>query len=71
MAARITAAEAKRLGIDVPQAKARKRSVAKGEPYLTECHVCHERFDTQVAEDQHLDATRHHRYELVLTRGTP
>jgi zinc-finger of acetyl-transferase ESCO len=65
MAARITAAEAKKLGIDVKGKKRTTRKVAKA-AYLTVCKTCGERFTTAASEDRHVHDTHHARYELVL-----
>ena len=67
MTAHLTAAEARKLGLDVPATKKRTtRRTAKG-PYLTVCHDCGETFTTQAAETRHLDDTRHCRYQLEVT----
>ena len=67
MAARLTPAEAKKLGLDVPQKKAKAtRRTAKGAPYHTICKTCGLEFRTQAAEDRHVHDTHHARYELVL-----
>lgn len=69
MAAHLTAAQARKLGIDTTLgAKRRVRRTAKG-PYLTKCKACGEVFDSRAAEDRHLDETRHYRYELILERN--
>jgi len=60
----MTAAEARRLGVDVPAGRVRPRKVAHGR-YHTRCHDCGEHFLTIASEDRHLDATGHHRYELA------
>lgn len=74
MPARLTKAEAKRLGLDVPdeatgKRKRTTRKTGKG-PYLTICHDCQERFTTQAAEDRHLNETRHARYDFELKAAT-
>ena len=68
MTARITAAEARKLGIDVPAAKKTRttRRTVKGAPYFTICKACGMEFRTVASEDRHLNETRHARYELVL-----
>lgn len=67
MTVRITAAQAKALGIDTKLgAKRRVRRTAKGE-YHTECKTCGEVFTTSAAEDRHVNETRHANY---LLKGT-
>ena len=62
----LTAAQAAKLGLDVPAAPKRTtRKTAPG-PYATRCHDCGETFTTRVGEDRHLDATHHPRYEVQL-----
>jgi hypothetical protein len=65
-AARITAAEARRLGIDTPAA--RKRTTRRTAParYHTRCTRCGATFRTEAAEERHLISHHHARYELVL-----
>jgi len=66
MPARITPAEAKRLGVEVP-ATARRRStkkVAPG-PYHSRCTTCQEEFDSYADEDRHLVKTHHARYSVL------
>lgn len=63
MPARLTPAQAKKLGIDVKQ-KARVRKTAKGD-YHTRCHTCDKEFHTMASEDRHV-AGGHNRFELVL-----
>lgn len=67
MAARLTKAEAKKLGIVVEQ-QARKRTTRKTAKaaYHTQCVTCGERFDSEAAEERHLVEHHHARYELVL-----
>lgn len=66
MAARLTAAEARAIGLDVKPTRARTtRKVAKGR-YHTTCHTCGEHFMTIASEDRHLAAhPDHRRYELA------
>lgn len=68
MTARITAAEARALGIDTKASgKVRTtRRTVKGAPYHTVCCICSAEFYTQAAEDRHLKETSHARYRLVL-----
>lgn len=70
----MTAAQARKLGIDLTGAKAAKvrttRRTAKG-PWHTRCVTCGEEFHTEAAETQHLNATRHARYRLVFTPPPP
>lgn len=69
MAAHLTPAQARALGIAVPagaRARAPKdRGTAPG-PYLTECFDCREQFRTRASEDRHHAETKHARYQLVL-----
>lgn len=66
MVARITAAEARKLGIDPKVGRTRTTSrTAKGVKYHTRCIQCSEEFTVQAAEDRHVDETRHTRYELI------
>jgi hypothetical protein len=66
MVARITAAEAKRLGIETKVGRTRTTSrTAKGVKYHTICVECGEEFTVQAAEDRHVDDTRHARYALI------
>lgn len=65
MAARITAAEARALDIDVPAASARSRHTARG-AYHTMCHACGEQFTTAAAENRHHADTGHRRYVVML-----
>ena len=68
MVARITAAEARKLGIDPKVGRTRTtRRTAKGVEYRTRCCVCDEIFESRKAEDQHLERTQHARYALLLT----
>jgi len=61
---RVTPAEARRLGVDVPAA--RSRTVARA-PYHTRCMTCGAVFTTQASEDRHVDLVGGHvRFELVL-----
>lgn len=69
MAARITAAQARKLGIDPSIGKKRRvRRTARG-PYLTKCKACGEVFTSRADEDRHLDETRHTNYLLILERN--
>ena len=68
MIARISAAEARALGIDTDEKPSRKRTTrrtARG-PYRTICIDCGEVFTTQAAETRHVDATRHCRFDLII-----
>jgi hypothetical protein len=66
-AARMSAAEARRLGI-VGAPPARKRTTRKEAhgPYRVRCVTCRETFATGAAETRHHEATGHNRYELVV-----
>jgi len=67
---RVTAAEARRLGVDVPASSSTRR-VARA-PYHTRCMTCGAVFTTQASEDRHVDALGGHvRYELVLDYPPP
>lgn len=72
MVARITNADAKRLGIVLPDsATVRKRSPR--EPGLpTRCCTCNDEFPGPAAQDRHFaENPEHRRYEVVLTmKGT-
>jgi hypothetical protein len=76
-AVRLTAAQAKKLGVfdqgpadtfpDIkPPKKRTTRRTVKGAPYFTICKACGMEFRTVASEDRHLNETRHARYELVL-----
>ena len=70
-AVRVTAGEARRMGVDVPATTRTTATVARA-PYHTRCMACGAVFTTQAAEDRHVDAAGgHHRFELVLTYTTP
>lgn len=66
-AARLTPAEARALGVDVPARQARTTRRTARREYLTRCHDCGETFPSVAAEDRHLADTGHHRYDLDLT----
>jgi hypothetical protein len=69
VAAHLTEAEARALGLDVKAARVRTtRRTVKGAPYRTRCCTCDEVFDTEAAENRHVAGTTHRRYEIVLTR---
>jgi uncharacterized C2H2 Zn-finger protein len=70
MAARLTEAEARALGITGVKA-ARKRTTRKqvgadDGPYRTRCTTCGEVFRSEPAEDRHIATTTHRRIELLL-----
>lgn len=68
---RVTAAEARRLGVDVPGAASSAKRVARAS-YHTRCMGCGAVFTTQAAEDRHVDAQGGHaRFELVLAYTAP
>jgi hypothetical protein len=70
MAARLTVAEARALGIDVgATTSTRQRTVARA-PYHTRCTTCDERFTVEARERRHSDSEHHWRFELVLERAT-
>jgi hypothetical protein len=64
-AVRLTAAQARRLGVDAPAKTRTTRKAARG-PYHTRCVPCGAEFTTVAAEDRHLAANPHYRYEIVL-----
>jgi hypothetical protein len=64
--ARITAAQAKALGIDVPTKKKRTTRKTGVGPYHTRCRTCGEEFTTMASEDRHVHDFHHVRYDLVL-----
>jgi len=61
---RLSPAEARRLGIDTPTTRTTRR-VARA-PYHSRCTACGDEFTTEAAEERHLAAGGHHRYESVL-----
>lgn len=66
---RMTTAQARKLGIDLSQAKpakVRTRRTVRGEAYHTVCVACGEEFHTAAAEDRHVNETPHRNYRLVL-----
>lgn len=71
MIARITPAQARALGISPvagsPSAgrKVKRRAVAKGVAFHTECLTCGTEFHTEASEDRHVNETRHARYRLI------
>jgi hypothetical protein len=65
VAARLTAGEARRLGITPPIPTRTTRKQATGN-YHTRCTKCGTEFTTQAGEDRHVTNPGHHRYELVL-----
>lgn len=65
-AVRVTAGEARRLGIDVPSTQRSTHKVARA-PYHTRCMACGAVFTTQAAEDRHVDTQGGHlRFELII-----
>jgi len=65
-AARLTRADAKRLGIELPASTRTPSRVARA-PYHTRCMSCGAVFTTQAAEDRHVDAVGGHlRFELII-----
>ena len=65
MTARLSAAEAKALGLTKPVAKPRTtRKTGRG-PYRTRCVACGVEFTTVASESRHL-APGHNRFELLL-----
>jgi predicted NodU family carbamoyl transferase len=68
VAAHLTTAQARKLGLlDEARAKRTTRRAAPG-PYHTVCVLCREEFRTRAAEDRHVDETQHPRYALVAER---
>ena len=65
-AAKLTPAEARRLGIDVPAKPARTTRKTAAGPYHTRCRECGAEFTSEAAEDRHIVEHHHARYELVL-----
>jgi hypothetical protein len=70
MTIRLTAAQARDLGLDLEAAPAKKprttRRTVKGAPYYTICTNCGFESRTQAAEDRHLaDNPTHRRYEIA------
>lgn len=77
MTVRLTAAQAKALGVfdqgdpdtfpDLGKPKRTTRRTVRGDPYFTRCRACGFESRTLAAEDRHLAANpEHRRYELVL-----
>jgi hypothetical protein len=69
--AHLTAAEARRLGIDVPAP--RRRTTRRALPRagsVSVCHTCGERFTTDAAETRHVAATFHARYDCTELETT-
>jgi len=72
MVVKMTAAEARKMGLDLSTAKPAKvrttRRTAKGEAYHTVCKTpgCGMEFRSIAAEDRHLKETHHARFQLVL-----
>ena len=66
MTARLTVAEARALGLTSAAVKPKRttRKVGRG-PYHTRCRTCGDEFISAAAEDRHVIAARHWRYELV------
>jgi hypothetical protein len=71
MTARLTAAEARALGLAPSSSRSRTTRRSAPGPYRTTCHTCSTFFASQADEDRHLDATGHPRYTLDLTRTEP
>ena len=71
MAARLTEAEARALGLDVKAKRARTTRKTAAGPYRTICKTCDVVFETSAAEDRHVADTGHARYEIVLTPTVP
>lgn len=68
MVARLTPAEARKLGIQDSGIVSRKRTtrtVAKGVPYHSRCTRCGDEFHSEAAEERHLRSHHHARYEIV------
>jgi len=68
VAARLSKAEAKALGLPVPKPTKTRRE-ASG-PYLTRCKTCQEEFKTMASEDRHVRDTHHARYEVIIEEAT-
>jgi hypothetical protein len=66
VSARLTAAEARALGLPAPGPAPRTtRKEVTGVPYHSRCCTCDEQFTTMAAETRHLDATDHYRYDVL------
>jgi hypothetical protein len=65
MPARLSRADLKRLGVDVPKSSSRGSRGAPG-PYHTRCVECDEHFHTIVSEDRHVIDPGHRRFETIL-----
>jgi hypothetical protein len=69
MTAHLTAAEARRLGFDVPATAARPRATRKAlarDRAVSTCHTCGATFTTDAAETRHVAATCHARYAMAI-----
>ncbi len=74
-AARLTRAEARRLGLDGKGAplpsprRSPRRRPAEPKDYRTVCKDCALVFTSIAAEDRHVDETRHCRFDWVMVRA--
>ena len=69
-AARLTVAQARSLGVDTAARRVRTTARRAAGPYRTRCVRCGAVFDRQAAEDRHLAATGHGRYDLLTNPPT-
>ena len=69
MTVKLTAAQARALGLDAGKQRTTKR-VVKGGGYHTRCEACGDEFTTAASEDRHVQAG-HARFSLVLDGGKP
>lgn len=64
--AHLTAAEARKLGLAVPDTTPRRttRRALPRDRAVSTCHTCGVQFDTDAAETRHVAATFHVRYDV-------
>lgn len=67
MSAHLTEAEARALGLPVPQRRRRPtRSSGGRRSARSRCVACGEEFTSDTAETRHVETAGHHRFESVL-----
>lgn len=68
MTARISEADARRLGLTAPTKRSKRTTKGSGRAGATSrCHDCELEFTSDAAEGRHLADTGHARYESVTT----
>ncbi len=65
MTARMSKAEAQRLGLINRKPKTTRKAAARNGA-VSRCTTCDETFTTDAAETRHVNTTRHPRYETTL-----